>query len=51
MQPNQMKVPSMRELLDLIIQGNILTMYDARPRVEAVGVKNGRIANWRISRC
>jgi predicted amidohydrolase YtcJ len=32
------------EFLDLIIEGNILTMYDARPRVQAVGVKNGMIA-------
>jgi predicted amidohydrolase YtcJ len=32
------------EFLDLIIEGNILTMCDARPRVEAVGVKNGMIA-------
>jgi len=34
----------MPDFLDLIILGNILTMHDARPRVEAVGVKNGRIA-------
>jgi len=34
----------MPDFLDLIIKGNILTMSDARPRVEAVGVKNGMIA-------
>lgn len=35
----------MADFLDLIIEGNILTMLDARPRVEAVGVKNGVIAS------
>ena len=34
----------MSENFDLIIEGNILTLSDARPRVEAAGVKNGRIA-------
>jgi predicted amidohydrolase YtcJ len=34
----------MPDALDLIIHGNILTMHDARPHAEAVGVKNGRIA-------
>ncbi|UCD77827.1 MAG: amidohydrolase family protein [Desulfobacterales bacterium] len=33
----------MPDFLDLIIRGNILTMCDARPRVEAVGIKNGMI--------
>jgi len=33
------------DFLDLIIEGNILTMLDARPQVEAVGVKNGMIAS------
>ena len=30
--------------LDLIVEGNILTMSGARPGVEAIGVKNGLIA-------
>jgi predicted amidohydrolase YtcJ len=30
--------------LDLIIEGNILTMSGSQPRVEAIGVKNGLIA-------
>ncbi|MEE8541992.1 MAG: amidohydrolase [Desulfobacterales bacterium] len=34
----------MQSDLDLIIQGNILTLSDACPRVEAVGIKDGRIA-------
>ena len=34
----------MPDFLDLIIEGNILTLADSQPRVEAVGVKNGRIA-------
>ena len=34
----------MPDILDLIIEGNILTLVDSQPRVEAVGVKNGRIA-------
>jgi predicted amidohydrolase YtcJ len=34
----------MPDILDLIIEGNILTLADSQPRVEAVGVKNGRVA-------
>ena len=34
----------MPDFFDLIIQGNILTLSDAQPRVEAVGVKGGKIA-------
>jgi predicted amidohydrolase YtcJ len=34
----------MPDFLDLIIEGNILTMSDSLPRVEAVGVKSGKIA-------
>ena len=34
----------MADFLDLIIEGNILTMSDARPRATAVGVCNGMIA-------
>ena len=34
----------MTDFFDLIIEGNILTLSDARPRVAAVGVKNGIIA-------
>ena len=34
----------MTDFLDLIIEGNILTLSDARPRVAAVGVSNGTIA-------
>ncbi|CAB1060067.1 hypothetical protein D1BOALGB6SA_4832 [Olavius sp. associated proteobacterium Delta 1] len=34
----------MTDFLDMIIEGNILTMSDAQPRVAAVGVSNGMIA-------
>lgn len=34
----------MHDFLDMIIRGNILTLADARPRVEAVGIKSGMIA-------
>ena len=34
----------MTDFLDLIIDGNILTMSDARPRVGAIGISNGMIA-------
>jgi len=34
----------MTDFLDMIIEGNVLTMSDARPRVAAVGVSNGMIA-------
>jgi len=34
----------MTDFLDLIIEANILTMSNARPRVGAVGIKNGMIA-------
>ena len=34
----------MPDFLDMIIEGNILTMSDRLPRVEAVGVSNGKIA-------
>ena len=30
--------------LELILEGNILTMSDAQPRVEAVGVRDGMIS-------
>ncbi len=33
----------MTDFLDLIIQGNILTMSDVRPQAEALGVRNGMI--------
>ena len=38
------------DYLDLIIEANILTLADARPRVAAVGVKNGVIASSVIVR-
>jgi predicted amidohydrolase YtcJ len=34
----------MTDFFDLIIEGNILTLSDAQPQVEAVGIKNGKIA-------
>ncbi len=34
----------MTDFLDMIIEGNILTMSNARPRVAAVGISNGMIA-------
>jgi len=36
----------MASSLDLLISGNILTLDDQRPRVNALGVKEGRIAAW-----
>ena len=35
----------MPDLLDLIIEGNILTISDSRPQVEAVGISKGVIAS------
>jgi hypothetical protein len=33
----------MPDFFDLVIEGNILTISDACPRVGAVGIKNGMI--------